>query len=76
MVMRVSKRNQVIREEKSFEPLYVRPADAVALTGASKSAVMAALWSGELVGFQKGRTWFIPYRNVQAWIEGGEQTAA
>lgn len=55
---------------------YIRPADVVKQTGLSKSSVMAALWSGELEAFRKGRAWLIPVEAVDRWIRGeGENVA-
>lgn len=49
---------------------YVRPAVVIRDTGLSKSTVMAALWSGELEGYRKGRAWLIPVEAVDRWIRG------
>lgn len=54
---------------------YVRPIEVVQITGLSKSAVMAALWSGELEGYQKGRAWVIPVEAVDRWILGDRPSA-
>ncbi len=42
------------------ERQYGRPADVVRATGLSLSKVMAAIWSGELEAYQKGRSWLVP----------------
>lgn len=54
---------------------YVRPADVVLLTGLSKSAVMAALWSGQLEAYRMGKAWLIPVEAVDRWIRGADQAA-
>ncbi len=54
---------------------YIRPADVVQQTGLSKSAVMEALWSGELTAFRKGRAWLIPVEAVDRWIRGDGHAA-
>jgi excisionase family DNA binding protein len=53
---------------------YLRPRDVARATGLSRSAVMAALWSGELPGYRRGRAWLIPVKVVDPWIRG--QSAA
>ena len=58
------------------ERRYLRPMDAVRRTGLSKSAVMAALWSGQLEAYRVGRAWLIPIEAVDRWIRGeGENVA-
>ena len=54
---------------------YVRPAQVVRTTGLSKSTVMAALWSGELEAYRKGRAWLIPADAVERWIRGDAHAA-
>lgn len=49
---------------------YYRPKDIVAVTGATKSGVMAAIYSGRLRAHQVGRTWFVPIEAVDEWIRG------
>lgn len=49
---------------------YLRPREAVALTGLAKSVVYDALASGELQGYRRGRSWLIPVVALRAWIEG------
>lgn len=49
---------------------YIRPADVVRQTGLSKSAVFAALWSGELEAYRRGKAWLIPIDAVDRWIRG------
>ncbi len=55
---------------------YVRPADVVLLTGLSKSAIMAALWSGQLEAYRMGKAWLIPVDAVDRWIRGGDDNVA
>lgn len=55
---------------------YIRPMDVVRQTGLSKSAVMAALWSGDLEAYRMGRAWLIPVEAVDRWVRGGELIAA
>jgi excisionase family DNA binding protein len=55
---------------------YLRPVDVVRQTGLSKSAVMAALWTGDLKAYRMGRAWLIPVEAVDAWIRGGGEDAA
>lgn len=55
-----------------IERRYVRPLDIVKMTGLSKSAVMAALWNGQLRAFRHGRAWLIPMEAIDEWIEGKE----
>lgn len=50
------------------ERKYVRPIEVVQQTGLSRSAVMGALWSGELRAFRKGRAWLIPIEEVDDWV--------
>jgi len=54
---------------------YLRPSDVVLLTGLSKSAVMEALWSGQLEGYRMGKAWLIPVEAVDRWIRGDDQAA-
>ena len=51
---------------------YLRVKDVVSLTGLSRSAIMVALWSGNLQGHQVGRAWLIPVAAVDAWIVGSD----
>ncbi len=55
---------------------YVRPAEVVQMTGLSKSAVMAALWSGQLEAYQKGRAWLIPVEAIDRWVRGDDEAVA
>ncbi len=52
------------------EVRYVRPGDVALITGLSRSKVMAAIWSGELVAFQRDRAWLIPINEIDRWIRG------
>jgi len=58
-----------------IEPKYVRPADVVRATGLSLSKVMAAIWSGELEAYQRGRSWLVPIGAIDRWIRGNDQAA-
>jgi excisionase family DNA binding protein len=53
-------------------PRYVRPKDAARISGLSRSAIFAALWSGELRAFRKGRSWLIAIEDLDRWIRGEE----
>lgn len=55
---------------------YVRPMDVVRQVGLSKSTVMAAIWSGELEAFRKGRAWLIPIDAVDRWVRGEDVNVA
>lgn len=52
------------------ERWYIRPNDVVERTGLSKSKVFAALYSGELRGFRRGKSWLIPVEELRRWVEG------
>ncbi len=54
---------------------YIRPSDVVRQTGLSRSAVFAALWSGELEGYRRGKAWLIPIDAVDRWISGDGHAA-
>ena len=54
---------------------YLRPADVVRQTGLSKSAVMAALWSGQLEAYRLGQAWLIPVEAIDRWIRGATESA-
>lgn len=54
---------------------YARPADVVRATGLSLSKVMAAIWSGELEAYQKGRSWLVPVEAIDRWIRGENRAA-
>lgn len=54
---------------------YLRPSDVVLQTGLSKSAVMEALWSGQLEAYRMGKAWLIPVEAVDRWIRGDDQAA-
>jgi len=55
---------------KAGDRLYFRPVEVARLTGLSRSTVFAALYSGQLRGFQRGRAWLIPPRAIDEWIQG------
>lgn len=54
---------------------FYRPADVVRVTGASKSTIFAALQSGQLEGYKRGASWFIPVQAVDVWIRGAHRSA-
>ncbi len=54
---------------------YGRPADVVRAPGLSLSKVMAAIWSGELEAYQKGRSWLIPIDAIDRWVRGDDRAA-
>lgn len=56
--------------------LYYRPLEASRVSGLSKSAIMAALWSGELEAYRVGKAWLIPVDALDRWIRGGDEFAA
>ncbi len=67
--------NKRQRRSDTDEQKYIRPADVVRQTGLSKSAVFAALWSGELEAYRKGRAWLIPVDAVDHWIKDDTNAA-
>lgn len=62
----------VLPSARSDEPerRYFRPKDAARISGLSRSTIFAALWSGELQAFRRGRSWLIPAENLDRWIRG------
>jgi excisionase family DNA binding protein len=66
----------MVATKEVTERKYVRPADVVQQTRLSKSTVMAALWSGELEAYRKGRSWLIPVEAIDRWIRGGDEKVA
>lgn len=60
---RTTHRTEVTRQ-------WVRPSDVSVMTGLSPSTVFRALYSGELQGHQRGRSWLIPLEAVTAWVRG------
>jgi excisionase family DNA binding protein len=59
---------QLAEIKAQTERRYFRPMDVVRQTGLSKSAVMAALWAGDLEAYRLGRAWLIPVEAVDRWI--------
>lgn len=65
----------VSTQQELSERKYLRPADVARQTGLSKSTVMAALWSGQLKAFRKGRAWLVPIDAIDRWIRGDDAAA-
>ncbi len=68
--LKLQSKPQVITQRQ-----YARPADVVRATGLSLSKVMAAIWSGDLEAYQKGRSWLVPVEAIDQWIRGNDQAA-
>ena len=66
---------QRLPAERETARRYLRPSDVVLQTGLSKSAVMEALWSGQLEAYRIGKAWLIPVEAVDRWIRGDDQAA-
>jgi len=49
---------------------YLRPHEAARLTGLARSTVFAGLYSGELRGFRRGKSWLIRVEDLRVWIAG------
>ena len=52
-------------------PLILKPLDASSLAKIGKASIYAAIKSGSLQSFKRGRSRFIPGPAFQAWLEGG-----